>query len=126
MPWEPCIAYPELEETYQATNDWLLQLSIIAALGELGNPAGFDLLVEALNSETELVKTAAIMALGELGDERAIALLTPLAETEDWQLRSRVAQALGFFKQEAAQAVLEKLCQDASEPVAQIAKAGLA
>ncbi len=119
-------AYPQLEAAYQSSNDWVLQLSIIAALGELGNPAGFELLETALGSETELVRIAAITALGELGDERAIGLVAPLAKDDDWQLRSRVAQALGNFKSnEAAQSVLQALTDDKSEQVAQIAKAGL-
>ncbi len=119
-------AYPQLEATYQASNDWVLQLSIIAALGELGNPAGFGLLETALGSETELVRTAAITALGELGDERAIALIVPLATDGDWQLRSRVAQALGNFNSnETAKLALQTLANDESEQVAQIAKAGL-
>lgn len=120
-------AYPQLEAAYQNSNDWVLQLSIIAALGELGNPAGFELLEAAMGSETELVRIATITALGELGDERAIALVAPLAKDDDWQLRSRVAQALGNFKHnDAAKSVLETLAQDESEQVAQIAQAGLA
>ncbi len=120
-------AYPKLEAAYRASNDWVLQLSIIAALGELGNPAGFELLEEALQSETELVRISAITALGELGDERAIALLTPLARDGDWQLRSRVAQSLSNFKgNETAQSTLKTLTQDESEQVAKIATLGLA
>lgn len=120
-------AYPKLEAAYQNSNDWVLQLSIIAALGELGNPAGFELLETALSSETELVRIAAITALGELGDERAIALVAPLAKDGDWQLRSRVAQALGNFKDnDTAKSVLQTLANDKSEQVAQMAKAGLA
>lgn len=120
-------AYPKLEAAYRASTDWILQLSIIAALGELGNPAGFELLEEALQSETELVRISAITALGELGDERAVALLTPLASNSDWQLRSRVAQALGHFKDnETAQSTLKALAQDESEQVAQIATSTMA
>lgn len=118
-------AYPDLEAAYRGTGDWVLQLSIVAALGELGNPAGFELLAEALDSETELVRMAAILALGELGDGRAIPLLDPLAQNGDWQLRCRVAQALGHFPQAEAQAVLQALAQDEVEQVAQIARLGL-
>lgn len=119
-------AYPQLEAAYRNSGDWVLQLSIIAALGELGNPAGVELLETALGSETELVRIAAVTALGELGDERAIALVAPLASDGDWQLRSRVAQALGNFKgNAAAQSVLQALAGDESEQVAQMAQAGL-
>lgn len=119
-------AYPQLEAAYSNSNDWVLQLSIIAALGELGNTAAFELLQQALNSETELIRIAAITALGELGDERAIALIAPLAQESDWQLRSRVAQALGHFRSDAnAQSILKTLAGDKSEQVVQMAKAGL-
>ena len=90
-------AFDDLQQVYQETSDWLLQFSIVAALGEMGDPRGFDLLKEALQSETALIQTAAINALGELGDRRAIPLLIPFATDPDWQIRHRLAQALGHL-----------------------------
>lgn len=119
-------AYSDLELAYRSTEDWLLQFSIVAALGELGNPAALALLAEALGSETELVRTAAVSALGELGDAQAVPLLLPLCGAEDWQLRGRVAQALGHFLAEPeVQAALQQLSQDDVEPVAQSARSAL-
>lgn len=119
-------AYGDLEAVYRGTGDWLLQFSIVAALGELGHPDGFGLLQEALGSETELVRTAAVSALGELGDRRAVPLLLPLCGAEDWQLRGRVAQALGYFIAEpGVRAALERLAQDSVEQVCQSAQNGL-
>ena len=126
----------DLKELYGMTSEWLVQMSIVASLGEMGGAAGdsraFDLLAVALGSENSLVRVAAIGALGELQDDRALPLLLPYVDSQDWQERHRVAQALGHFtsqeKQahsEAAQA-LQKLSQDDSELVAETAKNCLA
>lgn len=118
-------AFDDLQTVYERSSEWLVKFSIVAALGELGDPRGFDLLQKALKSDNELVKTAAIGALGELGDERAISLLLPYASDPDWQVRHRVVQSLGHFQTPETQAALEQLSRDASEPVAQAAKFSL-
>lgn len=118
-------AFDDLQAVYERSSEWLVKFSIVAALGELGDPRGFDLLQRALKSDNELVKTAAIGALGELGDERAISLLLPYASDPDWQVRHRVVQSLGYFQTPETQTALEQLSQDASEPVAQAAKLSL-
>lgn len=116
--------FEALYQVYTETSEWLLQFSIIATLGELGDPRGFDLLETALESDIELVRTAAVGALGELGDPRAIALLKPLASHEDWQLRYRVVQALNHLGGEEAQAILNDLADDSVEQIAREARQG--
>jgi HEAT repeat protein len=118
-------AYEDLRQLYHRTPEWLVQFSIIAALGELGDPRSFELLQEALNSDTSLIQTAAISSLGDLGDARAVPLLIPFATNSDWQLRYRVVQALGKLGGAEAQATLETLTKDEKEEVAQEAKANL-
>jgi len=115
-------AYPDLERSYQQTSEWLLKFSIIASLGELGDLRAFDLLTEALKSDTEIIQTAAISALGELGDTRAIPLLLPFVSNPDWQVRHRVAQAFGNLSGDEVKATLEKLAQDEVEQVSNEAK----
>jgi HEAT repeat protein len=115
-------AYDDLENLYHQTTEWLIQFSIIATLGELGEPRGFNLLQEALHSDNDLVQTAAISAFGELGDSRAIPLLTPFADHEDWQIRYRLVQALGRLGGSEAHSVLEKLAEDEVEQIAREAK----
>ena len=119
-------AFEDLQQLYQQTSEWLIQFSIIATLGEFGDPRGFDLLKGALASDISLLQTTAIGSLGELGDSRAIALIIPFAINEDWQIRHRVAQALGRLGSSEARAILEKLAQDEVEQVAQEAKNHLA
>ncbi|MCU0525026.1 MAG: HEAT repeat domain-containing protein [Elainella sp. Prado103] len=115
-------AYEDLQSLYERSEEWLVRFSIVAALGELGDPRGFDLLQAALQSDNELVKTAAIGSLGELEDDRAIALLLPYVSDPDWQVRHRVVQALSHFNHPDARSGLEQLSQDEQPPVAEEAK----
>ena len=118
-------AFEDLAKAYHETSEWLVQFSIIAALGELGEPRGFELLEAALNSDNNLLQTAAIGSMGELGDSRAVPLLADFADNEDWQIRYRLVQALGRLGGEQAQAIIAKLVDDEFEQVAQEAKNNL-
>jgi len=115
-------AFDELRSVYNSTDEWLLKFSIIAALGELGDPRAFELLTKAIESDITLVSTAAIGSLGELGDPRAVPVLLPYIDADDWQVRHRVTQALGQFDTPEAKAALERLSQDTSATVAEAAK----
>lgn len=116
--------FDDLNNVYSQTTDWIVQMSIVAALGELGDPRGFDILQDALTSETDLIKTTAIGALGELGDRRAIALIRPFATSDDWQIRYRVVQALNRLGGDEATAILRELINDDVEQIAQEAQSG--
>lgn len=115
-------AFDDLQSVYESTAEWLVKFSIVATLGELGEPRSFDLLAVALESDISLISTAAIGALGELRDPRALPLLMPFAESEDWQVRHRLTQALSQFDDPQAKEVLAKLSQDSSSVVAESAK----
>jgi HEAT repeat protein len=116
-------AFPDLQQLYNSTPDWIVQMSIVATLGELGDPRAVDLLETALNSGTELLVVSAIGALGELKDDRGIPLLTPFAKDPDSQVRYRVAQAMSHFSGNAdAIAVLKYLTSDPDSQVAEYAK----
>ncbi|URR35618.1 HEAT repeat domain-containing protein [Thermosynechococcus sp. HN-54] len=119
-------ALEDLETAYHSTNDWLLQFSIIAALGALGNPAAVDLLIEALHSPQELVKLAAIGSLGELKQPESIEHLRPFVEYPDWQVRHRLAIALGQIGTPEVCPLLEQLATDPAEAVAEAARTSLA
>lgn len=115
-------AFDDLEQVYRQSSDWIVRLSIVAALGEMGDKRAFEILKDALTAEEDLVKGAAIGALGELGDDRAVALLLPFLNYDDWQLRFRLAQALGSFDSADALSALQTLAADSSEPVAREAQ----
>lgn len=115
-------AFDDLQHLYQTTNEWIVQLSVIATLGVLGEPRGFELLQQALLSDNELVKIAAISSLGELGDLRAVPILAPYATNPDWQIRHRVVFALDRLDNAEAKSILENLANDEVEAVANEAK----
>lgn len=119
-------AFEDLQQLYRQTPEWLVQFSIIATLGELGDSRAFPLLEEALNSPIELVQTAAISSLGELGDTRAIPILIPFATNPDWQIRYRLVQALARLGGAEARSTLEALANDTVDQVASEAKQSLA
>ncbi|MEH2314390.1 MAG: HEAT repeat domain-containing protein [Nostoc sp.] len=118
-------AFEDLQQLYHTTDEWLIQFSIIATLGELGDPRAFELLKEALSSENELVQTAAISSLGDLGDSQAVTLLAPYATNPDWQIRYRVVQALARLGSAEAKSILETLANDQVEAIAIEAKQSL-
>jgi HEAT repeat protein len=118
-------AFPDLDARFHQTQDWLLQMSIVSTLGELGDPRSFGLLTEALSSSEPLVQGSAIGSLGELKDVKAIALIQPFITHEDWQLRYRVAQALGNIGGAEAHGLLETLRHDPMSQVADMANVAL-
>lgn len=125
----------DLKELYGMTSEWLVQMSIVASLGEMGaetdDSRAFDLLKSALDSDNSLVRVSAIGALGELQDDRALPLLLPYVDSQDWQERHRVAQALGHFadSQESVSSevkqALQKLARDEAALVAETANSHL-
>jgi HEAT repeat protein len=119
-------AFPDLEACFRQVNDWLLQMSIIATLGELGDPRSFDLLKEALSSPEALVQGSAIGSLGELKNPESVALFEPFLTNEDWQIRFRVVQALSNIGGEEARAMLQILTQDSMPQVSESAAIALA
>lgn len=105
-------AFEDLQALYTRSSEWLVRFSIVAALGELGDPRGFDLLMDAFNSGEDLLQTVAVGAFGELGDDRAVPLLISLTSHPDWQIRYRLVQALSQFSGPQVQAALQHLAQD--------------
>ncbi len=111
-------AFDDLQHLYETTPEWLIQFSIVAALGELGEPRGLGLLQTALNSETALVQTAAIGAIGELGDRQGVESIIPFVTNPDWQIRYQVARSLRSLGGDLAAQNLAILAQDPIEQVA--------
>ena len=118
-------AFDDLEQVYQKTPEWLVKVSIVAAIGEMGEPKAFSLLQDALKSDNELIQTMAISALGELGNLEAVPLLKPFAVHSDWQMRYRLVQALHRLGSPQAKEIITELAKDEVEQVAQEAKLAL-
>jgi HEAT repeat protein len=115
-------AFDDIQTVYQNTNEWLVKVSIVAALGGMGEPRALDILLDALKSDNELLQTIAIGALGELGNREAVPYLIPFVPNPDWQMRYRVAQALKLMGGPEAETALATLAQDEVEQVANEAK----
>jgi HEAT repeat protein len=115
-------AYELIESLYYQSPEWVIKLSVVAALGVMGDPRGFEVLKDAIASDNSLIQTSAISAMGELGNQEAIPILIPFATDEDWQIRLRVAQALGNLGGSEVQETLEQLASDTMELVAQQAQ----
>ncbi|AFY91547.1 phycobilisome degradation protein NblB [Chamaesiphon minutus] len=115
-------AFDDLQNLYQSTPEWLVQFSIVAALGELGDPRGLQLLQTALTNETSLVQTAAIGSIGELGDPNGVESITPFVTSPDWQIRYQLARALRNLGGASAAQSLAILATDEVEQVAQEAR----
>ncbi|MGK7911308.1 MAG: HEAT repeat domain-containing protein [Synechococcus sp.] len=106
----------------QREDEWLMVLSIIAALGELGDLGAMDAILAAATDDNVLIRATAASALGDLGDERGLEALQTLATDSDWQTRHRVCISLGKIGGDSARALLESLAQDEEEQVAATAK----
>ncbi|MGC1309388.1 MAG: HEAT repeat domain-containing protein [Phormidesmis sp.] len=119
-------ALDDLKELYEMTSEWLVKMSIVACLGEMGDGRAFDLLKSALSDDNSLIAVSAIGALGELQDKRAIPLLLPYVTHDDWQIRHRLAQSLSHFLTDPdVSAALQTLSEDESALVAEAAQSHL-
>lgn len=115
-------AYDAVAQLYRENNDWIVRLSIVAALAEMGAPQAIDILEDAIHSDNELIQTTAIGALGELGDARAIPWIQEFVSHPEPQTRQRTAQALGQLGGDSVRESLERLAQDDNAQVAESAK----
>ncbi len=115
-------AFDDLQNLYETTPEWLVQFSIVAALGELGDPRGLKLLQTALTNETSLVQTAAIGAIGELGNTNGVESLIPFVTNPDWQIRYQLARSLRNLGGDLAAQNLAILATDSVEQVAKEAQ----
>jgi len=110
-------AYDDLAEFYYATGDWILKMSIVAALSEMAEPRAIEVLRDALTNDNDLIVTMAVGAIGELGAIEAIEDLTPFTQHPDTQVRFRVAQALGHLGGDRAKELLTAMLNDADAQV---------
>jgi HEAT repeat protein len=118
-------AIPELVDLYHDTTEWLLQLSIVAALGSMPDPLSLKLFAESIGSEVELVRMTTVQAIGEMADPAGVEILQQAIADPDTQIRFRVAEALGRIGDESAKKLLQSMVTDSDSKVAAQAKAFL-
>jgi HEAT repeat protein len=115
-------AIPELVDLYHDTSEWLLQLSIVAALGSMPDPRSLQLFAESISSEVELVRMTTVQAIGEMADSAGVEILQQAIADPDDHIRVRVAEALGRIGDEAAMKLLQTMVADPDSKVAAQAK----
>ena len=90
-------AYEDLVACYEANSDWMVKMSVVAGLGELGDGRAYEFLVDVLGAEDAsgmgMLHTAAVGALGELGDKRGVDVVKGWMDSEDGMMRDRAADA---------------------------------
>mgnify|MGYP002777823507 CR=1 FL=1 len=115
-------AFDDIVQLYESTSEWLVQFSILAALGELGDPRGFEVLIRALSSDQNLLRLAAIGALGDLGNADAVPYLAAYVDDPDWHVRYRLVQSLQQLGGTEAEGLLAHLATDSMPQVAEAAR----
>jgi HEAT repeat protein len=110
-------AYEDIAALYHETSDWLLRLSIVAALSEMGEPKAIEVLLDALVSDNDLLVATAIGAIGDLGDASVVDQLETFICHDDSQVRFRTAQALGHLGGDRARGWLQRMMDDTDAQV---------
>ncbi len=116
---------PDLIALYHETEEWLLKLSIVAALGSMQDQRAMPLFAESLESSVELIRMTTVQAIGDMSDPAGVDLLAKVIAEPDAQIRFRVAEALGKIGGGPAQELLKQMANDTDPQVAEQAQAFL-
>ncbi len=81
----------------------------IRALGDIADPAAFEILLQHLDSAN---RADVVTALGKLKDPRAVDALVAVLHDPSWRVRMNAATALGPIGSEQQAAALETLLED--------------
>jgi HEAT repeat protein len=114
-------AFEPLVRAFYEDTSWLVRFSAAVSLGNLQDPRAKDLLLEALDSQEEVLQQAAIAALGEIKATDVTEDLLRFVSSEDWLIRQRLAEALGNLEGEKNLAALKFLAKDSHVQVRQAA-----
>jgi len=79
------------------TGDKVVKLKVIYALGKLRSEACLPVIIHALSSEDEDLRSAAVRMLGEMGDPRGLQPLLNLLHDESLTIQTLVVEALANF-----------------------------
>jgi HEAT repeat protein len=90
----------------------------VEGLVELGEQS-VDLLLDALNSTSYLVRKNAVRALGRIRSKRAVIPVIALLKDPNWRVRRRSAEALGEIKDKRSIEPLVQSIRDSCESVQQ-------
>lgn len=113
------VAFSRLAERVPHDEDVETRVGAIQDLGDIGDPGfvNLDLLIQALNDKSPLVRAAAVDVLGDLVDERTADCLTMAIEDRDAKVRSSVVRALGKVGGDAIMNALGRALYDSNPEV---------
>jgi HEAT repeat protein len=100
-----------IEEAYHSEEE-VLKISAIRAMGLNCNRMWLTALIEELQNDEELLRYEAVKACGELGEEDAILYLIELVEDESHRIGEAAIKAMGEIGGEEVKEVLIRLTSD--------------
>lgn len=111
------ISTSELVEAFRQDDNWLVRLSILAALVEMRCPeALFEVCSLGICGEDITVREASVDGFswfaGTKKEDAALQKILAFTDAEQWRLRARVAKALSKFESVQAKEALNQLRQD--------------
>ena len=86
----------------------------VMLLGRTGDPRGFDILIQGLDSPNYLIVAKAALGLALIGDKRAIGPIREAATRTPKEATQLIARALVYFDDSEAQAAARQLITDES------------
>ncbi|HEX2916546.1 MAG TPA: HEAT repeat domain-containing protein [Chloroflexia bacterium] len=101
-------AIESLLKLFEATKDSNLRKSIITTLGMVGSKSGFQVVLDALNSEDKDLRSAAVESIGWFHDTKAFEPLLNILESAETPNNAYAALSLGILQDQRA---LEPLLQ---------------
>src|ERR687886_482239 len=87
-------AYEDIQQLYHQTSEWLVQFSIIAALGELGDVRAVPLLIPFASDSDWQIRFRVAQALSRLGGVDAHSTLETLTKDENQEVAKEAQAAL--------------------------------
>ncbi|MFP4372866.1 MAG: HEAT repeat domain-containing protein [Spirochaetaceae bacterium] len=105
-----------------------LRGELILALGDIGEPAGVDALVDIARNDDEarLIRGYAADSLGRIGDREALDVLKGMVSAEDAVVRGYAVSALSRFEDPETEPTLMAALRDSVSRVRQFALQGVA
>ncbi len=114
----------QIREAYQSEDD-LLRLSAIIAMGRSNNRAYRDIVRSELHSVSPAVRRRAAEASGELEDEDAVPALAQLLDDPDEEVRFAALDALALIGGSEAEKLLRTAVESDDEAMAEYAEQAL-
>ncbi len=110
-----------------ATQPMFQRMRAVFALRNIGGDDAVDVLAEAFQDPSALLRHEIAYVMGQMGDPHAISVLSDVLSKEDEHVmvRHEAAEALGAIGEESARAVLERFLADPNPEVSESCEVAL-